>query len=85
VLYNIFLAGTLAHWAWFKMASTLPVAVSGLASLPVPVVGVLSGMLFLGERPGVGEFVALGLVLASLAAVLFAPGPTATAPTTAPK
>jgi drug/metabolite transporter (DMT)-like permease len=73
VLYNIFLAGTLAHWAWFKMARTLPVAVSSLSSLPVPVVGVLSGMLFLGERPGWSEFVALGLVLASLAAVLIPP------------
>jgi drug/metabolite transporter (DMT)-like permease len=73
VLYNIFLAGTLAHWAWFKMARTLPVAVSSLSSLPVPVVGVLSGMLFLGERPGWNEFVALGFVLASLAAVLLGP------------
>ena len=70
VLYNIFFAGTLAHWAWFTMARTLPVAVSSLSSLPVPVVGVLSGMLFLGERPGASEFVALALVLASLGAVL---------------
>ena len=73
VLYNIFLAGTLAHWAWFTMARTLPVAVSSLSSLPVPVVGVLSGMIFLGEQPGPSEFIALGLVLASLAAVMFAP------------
>ncbi|HEV8257955.1 MAG TPA: EamA family transporter [Casimicrobiaceae bacterium] len=71
VLYNIFLAGTVAHWAWFRMARTLPVAVSSLSSLPVPVVGVLSGMLFLGERPGASEFIALALVLASLAAVMF--------------
>ena len=70
VLFNIFLAGTLAHWAWFRMARTLPVAVSSLSSLPVPVVGVLSGMLFLGERPGASEFIALALVLASLAAVM---------------
>ncbi len=70
VLYNIFFAGTLAHWAWFTMARTLPVAVSSLSSLPVPVVGVLSGMLFLGERPGASEFIALALVLASLGAVL---------------
>jgi drug/metabolite transporter (DMT)-like permease len=70
VLFNIFLAGTVAHWAWFRMARTLPVAVSSLSSLPVPVVGVLSGMLFLGERPGPSEFVALALVLASLAAVM---------------
>ena len=83
VLYNIFLAGTLAHWAWFKMARTLPVAVSSLSSLPVPVVGVLSGMLFLGERPGSSEFIALALVLASLAAVLFAPERRSAAPSTA--
>jgi drug/metabolite transporter (DMT)-like permease len=71
VVYNIFFAGTVAHWAWFRMARTLPVAVSSLSSLPVPVVGVLSGMLFLDERPGTSEFVALAMVLASLAAVMF--------------
>ena len=70
VIYNIFFSGTLAHWAWYRMARTLPVAVSSLSSLPVPVVGVLSGMLFLGERPGASEFIALALVLASLAAVM---------------
>jgi drug/metabolite transporter (DMT)-like permease len=70
ILYNIFLAGTVAHWAWFTLARTLPVAVSSLSSLPVPVVGVFAGMLVLGERPGVTEFVALGLVLASLVFVL---------------
>ena len=71
VVYNIFFAGTVAHWAWFRMARTLPVAVSSLSSLPVPVVGVLSGMLFLGERPGASEFIALAMVLASLGAVMF--------------
>ena len=35
--------------------------------------GVFSGMLFLGERPGASEFVALVLVLASLFAVLWQP------------
>jgi drug/metabolite transporter (DMT)-like permease len=80
VLYNIFLAGTVAHWAWFTMARTLPVAVSSLSSLPVPVVGVLSGILFLGERPGPSEYIALALVLASLSAVLFAPATKPVAP-----
>ena len=73
ILYNIFLAGTVAHWAWFRLARTLPVAISSLASLPVPVVGVFAGMVVLGERPGVAEFVALALVLSSLVAVLFQP------------
>jgi drug/metabolite transporter (DMT)-like permease len=71
VIYNIFFAGMLAYWAWFRMARTLPVAVSSLSSLPVPVVGVVSGMVVLGERPGASELIALALVLASLAAVMF--------------
>jgi drug/metabolite transporter (DMT)-like permease len=71
VLYNVFLSGAIANWAWFRMARTLPVAVSSLSSLLVPVIGVFSGMLFLGERPGASEFVALALVLASVACVMW--------------
>ena len=73
LLYNIFLAGTIAHWAWFTLARTLPIAVSSLSSLPVPVVGVLSGMIVLGERPGTQEWIALGLVVCALFIVLFQP------------
>jgi drug/metabolite transporter (DMT)-like permease len=83
IFYNVFLAGTLAHWAWFTLARTLPVAVSSLSSLPVPVVGVFAGMLFLGERPGPSEFLALALVIASLFAVLFQPAQTKPPPATA--
>lgn len=69
LLYNIFLAGLVSHWAWFRLARTLPVAVSSLSSLPVPVVGVISGMLVLGERPGVAELGALALVALALTAL----------------
>lgn len=75
IFYNIFLAGTLAHWAWFNLARTLPVALSSMSSLPVPVVGVFSGILFLGERPGPGEWAALALVLAGMFAVLWTSKP----------
>ncbi|MEO5701765.1 MAG: EamA family transporter [Casimicrobiaceae bacterium] len=75
IIYNIFLAGTLAHWAWFTLARTLPVAISSMSSLPVPIVGVFGGMLLLGERPGPGEWAALVLVLAAMVAVLWAPKP----------
>ena len=75
VLYNIFLAGTVAHWAWYRLARTLPVAVSSMSSLPVPVVGVFSGMLFLGERPGPAEWAALALIMAAMVAVLWPPRP----------
>jgi drug/metabolite transporter (DMT)-like permease len=76
IVYNIIFAGTIAHWAWFTLARTLPVAVSSLSSLPVPVVGVIAGMAVLGERPGTAEWIALGLVVAALVAVLW-PGRTA--------
>jgi drug/metabolite transporter (DMT)-like permease len=75
ILYNIFLAGTVAHWAWFTLARTLPVAVSSMSSLPVPLVGVFSGMLVLGERPGPSEWAALALVLAAMLLVLWPPKP----------
>ena len=73
IFYNIVMAGTLAHWAWFTLARTLPVAVSSISSLPVPVVGVFAGMLMLGERPGPNEWLALGFVVAGLVAVLWTP------------
>ncbi|NDP43656.1 MAG: EamA family transporter [Aromatoleum sp.] len=75
ILYNIFLAGTLAHWAWFTLVRTLPVAISAMSSLPVPIVGVFSGMLVLGEKPGPGEWTALALVIAAMVAVLWSPKP----------
>ncbi len=73
ILYNIFLAGTVAHWAWFTLARTLPVAVSSMSSLPVPMVGVLSGMLVLGERPGASEWAALAFVVGAMYLVLRTP------------
>jgi drug/metabolite transporter (DMT)-like permease len=73
ILYNIFLAGTLAHWAWFTLVRTLPVVVSSMSSLPVPIVGVFSGMLVLGERPGASEWTALALVVAAMVFVLWPP------------
>ena len=80
LVYNMFLAGTLAHWAWYSLARTLPVAVSSMSSLPVPIVGVFSGMLLLGERPGPGEWTALALVVAAMVAVLWVPKPSAVTP-----
>jgi drug/metabolite transporter (DMT)-like permease len=80
ILYNVFLAGTLAHWAFYRLARALPVAVSSMTSLPVPIVGVLSGMAVLGERPGVAEWIALLLVVAAMFAVLWTPKSAAAPP-----
>lgn len=70
VLYNVLVAFAFAHWAWIKIATSVPVTVFSLSMLIIPVVGVLSGMLFLGERPSWAEYCALGFVLASLVSVV---------------
>lgn len=70
VLYNILVAFAWAHWAWIKIATSVPVTVFSLSMLIIPVVGVLSGVLFLGERPTWAEYAALVLVLGSLVSVM---------------
>jgi drug/metabolite transporter (DMT)-like permease len=69
-LYNMLVCFIFCYWAWNKIVNMVPVAVSGLSTLMIPVVGVLSGAAMLGERPGWREFVALVLVLGALATVL---------------
>jgi drug/metabolite transporter (DMT)-like permease len=75
VAYNVVFSFAWAHWAWIKLATTVSVTTFSLSMLMIPVVGVFSGMLFLGERPGLAEFGALALVLGSLATVMLQSGP----------
>jgi drug/metabolite transporter (DMT)-like permease len=70
LVYNLVIAFIFSYWAWTRVVTVLPVAVSSLSTLLVPVVGVFSGMLVLGERPQWTDFAALALVVASVAAVL---------------
>jgi drug/metabolite transporter (DMT)-like permease len=70
LLYNMFVAFILCHWLWFKIVSRASATVSALGTLSIPVVGVLSSMLILGERPEWPEYAALLLVLAAIATVL---------------
>lgn len=70
VAYNVVVAFAFAHWAWIKIATSVPVSVFSISMLIIPVVGVLSGMLVLGERPSWAEYAALLLVVGSLFTVL---------------
>jgi drug/metabolite transporter (DMT)-like permease len=70
IAYNVLVAFAWAHWAWIKLATSVPVSVFSLSMLVVPLVGVLSGMLLLGERPAWSEYAGLALVLAALFSVL---------------
>jgi len=68
--YNVLIAFAFAHWAWIKIATSVPVSVFSISMLLIPVVGVVCGILFLGERPAWAEYAALGLILAALLTVL---------------
>jgi drug/metabolite transporter (DMT)-like permease len=68
--YNVLVAFAFAHWAWIKIATSVPVSVFSISMLIIPVIGVLSGVVFLGERPGWAELAALACVLAALATVI---------------
>lgn len=70
LLYNIVFAFVFCNWAWMRIATAAPVSVSSLSTLLVPVIGVFSSMLMLGERPAWSDFTALALVVAALATVL---------------
>jgi drug/metabolite transporter (DMT)-like permease len=76
VAYNVLVCFVFCYWAWFRILDMVPAAVASLSTLMIPVVGVFSGMVVLGEIPRWSDLVALVLVMAALATVLIvAPEP----------
>jgi drug/metabolite transporter (DMT)-like permease len=72
--YNMIVAFILCHWIWFEVVRRASATVSSLGTLSIPVVGVFSSILVLGERPDWREYAALALVLAAIATVLVPAG-----------
>jgi drug/metabolite transporter (DMT)-like permease len=70
VLYNMTLAVIFCYWAWNKLISQGSASVTALSTLMIPVLGVFSSMLLLGEQPRWQEFSALALVIVSLMLVM---------------
>ena len=62
-----------AHLLWFSIVRLLPASVAAISTLAIPVVGVIVGALWLGERVGPGELIALALVISGLFVVLVLP------------
>lgn len=71
--YNMLFVFIFCYWAWYKIATTVPATMAALSTLMIPIVGLFSGMLILGERPQWQEYAALVLVIAALATVLVPP------------
>jgi drug/metabolite transporter (DMT)-like permease len=70
------------HWAWFRLVSILPAAVASIGTLGIPIVGLFTSALVLGEPVGTAELVALVLVVGGLGVLIG--GLTAAAPESHP-
>lgn len=75
VAYVICLGTVFGFWAWFTILSVSSASVAAIAVLPVPMVGVITSMLVLGEVVGWREILALLCITAALATVLPLPRP----------
>lgn len=71
LLYNIGPGNALAWFLWLFIVTRLPVSISSLNSLAIPVVGVLAAWLQLGERPTRYEAIGMLLVFIALALLSF--------------
>jgi drug/metabolite transporter (DMT)-like permease len=73
ILYNAIGIFGFAHAAWFFLARTLPPVASTLSVMMIPVIGALSGALWLGETLHWQDAAAGALMLTAIAAVLWPP------------
>jgi len=78
IAFNIVGPLCFCYYAWFKIVDLYPATVAGVSTLMVPVIGVISGGLALGEPLGLGEIAALALVGSAIVLVLIVPKTPAT-------
>lgn len=71
ILYNALLIFGYAHAAWFYLARTLPPVASTLSVMLIPVLGTVSGALWLGEKLHWQDGAAAALMVAAIASVLW--------------
>ena len=70
IIYASVIAVSFGQWIWFRLLRILPAAVAAISTLAVPVVGVFSSAILLGERITWMELAALTLVVVALWIVL---------------
>lgn len=69
LIYTIAVGFVFGYWAWFRLVRMVPVAVSSVGSLTIPITAVVSAIWLTGERPGPAELIALALVAGAILAV----------------
>ncbi len=73
LLYLFALPMIFCQWAFFKVVRMFPAAIASIGTLAVPVIGVYSSALILGEIVGWREVVSMALTCAALTAVMVLP------------
>jgi drug/metabolite transporter (DMT)-like permease len=63
----------ISNFLWFDIVRRLPATTASLGILSSPVIGVISSMLMLGERPTATDIVGFALIFASSACVVLRP------------
>jgi drug/metabolite transporter (DMT)-like permease len=71
ILFNAVVIFGYAHAAWFYLARALPPVASTLSVMFIPVLGVFSGALWLGEVLHWQDWAAVGLMVVAIASVLW--------------
>ncbi len=79
IVFNAVLVFGFAHAAWFYLARSLPPVASTLSVMLIPVLGVFSGAIWLGEVLHWQDWAAVVLMMVSICSVLWpvAPAPVA--------
>lgn len=72
-IYLVIYALAFCYYAWFTVVRIFPTHISAIGSLLVPIVGVTSSSLLLGEPFGWRELAALALVVGAVALVMIQP------------
>ena len=75
-IYAGFIGVGVAYFLWFVVIERLPAMTASLGALLIPIIGVSSSALLLGERPTINDTIGFALVFAAAACVLLQPNRT---------
>jgi drug/metabolite transporter (DMT)-like permease len=73
LIYSGIIGSGLCYFLWFGIVRRLPASTAALGILASPVIGVVTAMIVLGERPTWYDAIGFALMLAASATVVLRP------------
>lgn len=58
------------HWAWFTVVKIFPASVAAISTMAIPIIGVLSSSVLIGEQIGILEVIALVMTSSAVGIIL---------------